>query len=140
MTGRAEDVGFTGVIEVLTAARSLVVPTIRTVAADLAARADFDLDSIDDLRVAVDDACAMLVRIAAPNARLRCEFSVRSDLMRITAEVDAAVDALPTGSFGWQVLTCLADEVTAVGLPAAAGQYGRVCISLTKKAGTSPDL
>ena len=139
MTGRAEDVGFTGVIEVLTAASSLVIPTIRTVAADLAARADFDLDSIDDLRMAVDDACAMLVRIAAPNARLRCEFSVRSDRVQITTEVDAAVDSLPTGSFGWWVLTCLVDEVTAVGLPMAAGQYGRVCISLTKNSGTSPE-
>jgi len=139
MTGRAGGVGFTGVIEVLTAASSLVIPTIRTVAADLAARADFDLDSIDDLRMAVDDACAMLVRIAAPNARLRCQFRVRSDLMRITTEVDAAVDPLPTGSFGWRVLTCLADEVTAVGLPTAAGQHGRVCISLTKNSGTSPE-
>jgi serine/threonine-protein kinase RsbW len=140
MTGRAGGVGFTGVIEVLTAASSLVIPTIRTVAADLAARADFDLDSIDDLRMAVDDACAMLVRIAAPNARLRCEFSVRSDRVQITTEVDAAVDSLPTGSFGWWVLTCLVDEVTAVGLPTAPGQYGRVCISLTKNSGTSPDL
>ena len=139
MTGRAEDVSFTAVIEVLTAASSLVIPTIRTVAADLAARADFDLDSIDDLRMAVDDACAMLVRIAAPNARLRCTFSVRSDRVQITTEVDAAVDSLPTGSFGWWVLTCLADEVTAVGLPMAAGQYGRVCISLIKNAETSPE-
>ncbi|HKS51872.1 MAG TPA: hypothetical protein VJS67_08375 [Pseudonocardiaceae bacterium] len=88
--------------------------------------------------MAVDDACAMLVRIAAPNARLRCEFSVRSDLMQITTEVDAALDPLPTRSFGWLVLTCLADEVTAVGLPTAAGQHGRVCISLTKNAETSP--
>jgi serine/threonine-protein kinase RsbW len=133
------DVGFTGVIELLTAARSLMIPRSRTVAADLAARADFDLDSIDDLRMAVDDACAMLVRIAAPNARLRCEFSVRSDQVKVTTEVDAAVDSLPTGSFGWRVLTCLADEVTAVALPAAPGQHGRVCISLTKNAETSQE-
>lgn len=123
-------------IELHTAATPVVIPTIRTVAADLAARADFDLDSIDDLRMAVDDVCAMLVRIAALNARLSCTFTVRAERIELAAEVDAndSADPLPTRSFGWRVLESLTDEVSVQFLPGVQGQRGRVCITLAKGA------
>jgi hypothetical protein len=57
-------------IKLQTPARAVVIPMIRTVAADLAVRANFEVNSIDDLRMAVDDACAMLVRIALGVRRL----------------------------------------------------------------------
>ena len=41
-------------VEVRTTASAALIPTIRAVASDLAARADFDLDAISDLRMAVD--------------------------------------------------------------------------------------
>jgi serine/threonine-protein kinase RsbW len=127
-------------LELRTAASTITIPTIRTVAADLAARADFDLDSIDDLRMAVDDLCAMLVRIAAVNATLSCRFTVLPERIEVAAEVDVdgAANSLPTGSFGWRVLECLADEVNAVSLPAESGQRGRVCITLAKVVETVP--
>ena len=127
-------------VELRTPASTAVIPTIRMVAADLAARADFDLDSIDDLRMAVDDACAMLVRIAAHSAALSCRFTVRSERIEVTAQVDVddATDALPTGSFSWRVLDCLADEVSAISLPPAGpGQRGRVCVTLVKDGATA---
>lgn len=46
-------------IELHTAASPVVIPMIRAVAADLAARASFEVDSSDDRRMAVDDACAV---------------------------------------------------------------------------------
>jgi serine/threonine-protein kinase RsbW len=121
--------------ELHTAAATIAIPTIRTVAADLAARADFDLDSIDDLRMAVDDACAMLVRVAAHDATLSCRFVVRPDRIEVVAgvEVDDVVE-LPTGSFSWRVLECLADEVSAVPQAPEPDHRGRVCISLAKHA------
>ncbi len=132
-------------LELHTAASPLVIPTIRTVAADLAARVDFDLDSIDDLRMAVDDACAMLVRMAAANATLTCTFTVWAEWIELAAEVDAddSADPLPTGSFGWRVLESLADEVSGLFLPSAPSpsapsQGGRVRITLTKGALTVP--
>jgi serine/threonine-protein kinase RsbW len=97
-------------IELHTTASTVVIPVIRTIAADLAARAGFELDSIDDLRTAVDDACAMLVRITAQGA---------------------------IGSFGWRVLECLAEEVKACAVPAQPGQRGRVRITLGKQAVTA---
>jgi len=51
-------------VEVRTSASAALIPTIRAVASDLAARADFDLDAISDLRMAVDEACATLVDVA----------------------------------------------------------------------------
>jgi serine/threonine-protein kinase RsbW len=127
-------------VELRTAARTVAIPTIRTVAADLAARADFDLDSIDDLRMAVDDVCAMLVRVAASDAQLSCTLTVRPERIEVAAEVDVSdvADPLPIGSFSWRVLQCLANEVNAVSLPAEAGrQRGRMCITLAKNAVTA---
>ena len=106
-------------IELHTMADAIAIPTIRTVAADLAARADFDLDSIDDLRMAVDDVCAMLVQAAAEGGALVCRFTVLTDRIEVVAEVDAdhLVDPLPTGSFDRRVLESLVDEVSGLFLP-----------------------
>jgi serine/threonine-protein kinase RsbW len=135
MAGAAGSVGPTGVTEIHTAARAIAIPTIRAVAVDLAARADFDLDSIDDLRMAVDGACARLVRLAASHATLSCAFTVR--LQRIEVDVEDMVDPLPLRSFGWWVLKRLADDVNALVLPGEAGQGGRVCLMLIKQAMTA---
>ena len=47
-------------------ASALDLPPLRVVAADLAARAEFDLDTVADLRLAVDEAASELVTVAAP--------------------------------------------------------------------------
>jgi serine/threonine-protein kinase RsbW len=122
-----------------TASTTVAIPTIRVVAADLAGRADFDLDSIADLRMAIDDACAVLVRLAAPGATLRCRLTVWPERIEMAAEVevDQVADPLPTGSFGWRLLECLADAVSAASLPAEPGQRGKRCITLAKNAATA---
>lgn len=123
-------------VELRTAASTVVIPTVRTVAADLAARADFDLDAIDDLRMAVDDLCAALVRVAVDDAMLECRFAVCAERIEVFAEIDVddRVDPLPTGSFGWRVLKCLVDEVSVVSLPAEPGRGARLCVMLAKDA------
>lgn len=129
-------------LELNTTASTVVIPTIRTVAADLAARADFDLDSIDDLRMAVDDLCAMLVRIACGDATLRCRFTARPERIEVTAEVEVEDGTEPptTRSFNWRVLECLADDVSTMSLPRELGRRGRVCIIVAKNAATAPPL
>lgn len=123
-------------LELHTMAGTAVIATIRTVAADLAARADFDLDSIDDLRMAVDDLCAMLVRLAPKDATLRCRFTAWPERIEVAADVDVedGTDPPPTRSFSWRVLECLADDVSAVALPKELGQRGRICITVAKNA------
>jgi serine/threonine-protein kinase RsbW len=126
-------------LELRTAASTVVIATIRTIAADLAARADFDLDSIDDLRMAVDDLCAMLVRIAPQDATLRCRFTARPERIEVAADVDVedGTEPPPTRSFSWRVLECLADDVSAVSLPRELDQRARVCITVAKNAVTA---
>jgi serine/threonine-protein kinase RsbW len=128
-------------LELRTAANTAVIATIRTIAADLAARADFDLDSIDDLRMAVDDLCAMLVRIASQDATLRCIFTARPERIEVAAdvEVDDGTEPPPTRSFNWRVLECLADDVTALALPRELNQRSRICITVAKNAATAQE-
>lgn len=101
------------VVEVRTSASAALIPTIRAVASDLAARADFDLDAISDLRMAVDEACATLVDIASPDSALHCAFRVQGGVIEVEAQVDTVrPDAgVSTDTFGWRVLQTLADEV-----------------------------
>ena len=47
-------------------ADSAYLSVLRTATAGLAARLDFTLDEIEDLRIAVDEACAMLLPRPAP--------------------------------------------------------------------------
>ena len=53
-------------------ASSAYLAVLRTATAGLAARLDFTIDEIEDLRIAVDEACAMLLPQAVPGAEIRC--------------------------------------------------------------------
>jgi serine/threonine-protein kinase RsbW len=85
---------------------------LRSVTAGLAARVHFTLDEIEDLRIAVDEACALLLPSAAEGTDLACEFGVSSDQLRISVAVTTTDGELPArDSFAWTVLTALAGEV-----------------------------
>jgi serine/threonine-protein kinase RsbW len=132
----AEPADGTSTVEVRTAASAALIPTIRAVASDLAARADFDLDAISDLRMAVDEACATLVDLAAPSSTLTCTFRVQAERIEVKAQVEAAQDGISvsTDTFGWRVLQTLADHVEA---QRSQGNGGApvVGIRLDKRAG-----
>ncbi len=99
-------------VEVRVPATPRAVVTLRTVAADLAARAEFTLDAVADLRMAVDEACSSLVSLARPDTKLTCTFILHEEHITVTASVSTyGPERLPTDSFGWRVLTTLADDV-----------------------------
>lgn len=100
------------------AAEATELPPLRLVVADLAARADFDLDTVEDLRLAVDEAAAELVAVAAADAVLTCTLWLDDRQMEVTASVPAKPGArVRQDSFGWRVLTTLVDEVRVSGEP-----------------------
>jgi len=102
-------------IELRIPASVVHIPTVRTVAADLAGRQDFDLDGIQDFRMAVDEACAQLVALASAGAPLRCVFIVSQDRIEVTARVSVLTPVkVQTNTFGWQVLTTLTDQVEPI--------------------------
>ncbi|MBV9314675.1 MAG: ATP-binding protein [Pseudonocardia sp.] len=103
------------IVEVRVSARPTLIPTIRAVAGDLAGRADFDLDTIADLRMAVDEACATLVGLDT-GGWLSARFVVQDDRIEVTVSAAStpAGAAVNTSSFGWRVLQTLADQVSTV--------------------------
>jgi len=104
---------------------------LRTATASLASRLQFTLDEIEDLRIAVDEACAILLALASLDGVLSCRFTVTSDALTVDASVpvdNPSSVRLPSGeSFAWQVLSALADDV------AAKIENGLVSITLTKR-------
>ena len=87
---------------------------LRTATAGLAARLDFTLDEIEDMRIAVDEACAMLLSQAIPGSDLECAFSLGQDEMTVSVSVSCLAPRVPSGdTFAWTVLSALAGSVNA---------------------------
>jgi serine/threonine-protein kinase RsbW len=87
---------------------------LRTATAGLAARLDFTLDEIEDMRIAVDEACAMLLSQAIPGSDLDCGFMLSQDAMTIRVSVRCVAPQVPADdTFAWTVLTALAGSVDA---------------------------
>jgi serine/threonine-protein kinase RsbW len=102
---------------------------LRTATAGLAARLDFTLDDIEDLRIAVDEACAMLLGQAIPGSSLDCTFSLSPDMLTISVSVPCLSPRPPTGdTFAWTVLTALAGSVEA-----QVGPEDRLAIVMRKR-------
>jgi serine/threonine-protein kinase RsbW len=127
------DVVVRDIVEVRLPASSSYLSVLRTATAGLAARLDFTLDEIEDLRIAVDEACATLLSQARPEPGLTCLFTVEGDALSVRVSVESDHPKLPQrDTFGWTVLSALAGEVDAV----AEGEHG-VSIILVKRRGES---
>jgi serine/threonine-protein kinase RsbW len=101
-------------VELRIPADSAFLAVLRTATAGLAARLDFTLDDIEDLRIAVDEACAMVLPQARVDSDLTCAFDLEPT--RLTVAVTAECDtpqAPDRDSFAWTVLSALTSEVRA---------------------------
>jgi len=108
---------------------------LRTATASLASRLDFTIDDIEDLRIAVDEACAMLLTKAVPGADLECSFELTGDTIAVAVTVMTLDGQEPSrDTFAWTVLTALAGEVDS-----AVDAENRVTLSLRKRRGEFPD-
>lgn len=88
------------------------LPAVRAMAGDLAIRMDYDLDSVEDLRLAVDEACATLASIVLGDAPLTVVFETTRAGLHIEAWVPTAAGTqVPRDGFGWTVLATLVDAV-----------------------------
>ena len=119
-------------VELTVPAASAYVSVLRTVTASLSARLDFTLEEIDDLRIAVDEASALLLPRAVEGSTLAASFAGDQDTLSVTvtlspsAEGEADIDQT---SFAWMVLAALADEVSAT--PSVGG----IAVTLSKTRG-----
>ncbi|MCU1594078.1 MAG: putative anti-sigma regulatory factor, serine/threonine protein kinase [Frankiales bacterium] len=95
-------------------AQSAYLSVLRTATASLASRLSFTLDDIEDLRIAVDEACAMLLSQAIAGADLECAFELLPDAIGVSVTVPTVDGEVPSrDTFAWTVLTALAGDVDA---------------------------
>jgi serine/threonine-protein kinase RsbW len=114
-------------VEVRIPADVVYVSTLRLTAASLAARCDLTIDDIEDLRLAVDEACALLLPHAATRSTLDARFELRSGQLSVDTSVATDDAAEPDRSgFAWTVLGALATSVDV------RQEGGRLTIAVTK--------
>jgi len=99
-------------VELVVPADPAYLAVLRTASAGMAARLDLELDEIEDLRIAVDEACTLLLHHAGPADRLRSVFVLGEDWLQV--EVSGPSPSLPPAeSIAWVVLEALVGEVHA---------------------------
>jgi serine/threonine-protein kinase RsbW len=112
-------------------ADSAYIAVLRTTTAGLATRLDLTLDAIEDLRIAVNEACALLLRQADSGAALDCVYELRPHEMTVTVSAPTRGSELPsTDGLAWAVLNALAGSVDA-----QLGPNGTVSISVSRRGG-----
>ena len=95
-------------------ADSAYVSVLRTMTAGLAARLDFTVDDIEDLRIAVGEACALVLPEAVAGGDLEAEFRQTPGTLTISVRVETSGRAEPDyESFAWQVLSTLTAQAAA---------------------------
>jgi serine/threonine-protein kinase RsbW len=110
------------------------LPAVRAMAGDLAMRMDYDLDAVEDLRLAVDEACAILAAVGQGDEPLTVVFETTRAGLHIAAWVPTREGtAVPQDGFGWAVLQTLVDAVdagaaTQATVPAGNGSASPVAV------------
>ncbi|SDD08318.1 hypothetical protein [Actinokineospora iranica] len=88
------------------------LPLARAVAANIAMRRDYDVDSIADLQLVVDETCTMLISRALPFSELVLRFRTTPHGIDIHCTVPVLDDTpLDKGSLGWSLLTALVESM-----------------------------
>jgi serine/threonine-protein kinase RsbW len=109
------------------------VSTLRLTTASLAARCGLTVDDIEDLRLAVDEACALLLPHAIPGTTLDTRFRLSAGELAVDATVVSVDGADPDRSgFAWTVLGALASDVDVL------GDGDRLTIVVTKRSEAPP--
>ena len=92
------------------------VHVLRAVTASVAARMNMPFDGIEDLRLAVDEACAWLLGLAGGATSMTLRLRPMDDRLEAVVSIDAAGRAWPPPdleqSLSWMVLSALVDTVS----------------------------
>lgn len=87
---------------------------LRALAETVALIADFALDEVTDIRVALDEVSTALIAAAVPESVLDCEFGIDGDRMTVRVNVLAEIDdPLDENGFGWHVVRTITDGISS---------------------------
>lgn len=108
---------------------------LRTTTAGLAARLDFTIEDIEDARIAVAEATAMLLEVADEGADLVARFRLAPGELAIAVGVAAQDPGEPDyDSFAWQVLDTLSSGAS---VEVGDGSY-TIGMTMTSSAPAAP--
>lgn len=128
------EAGTGDVVEIRLPANSAYLSVLRTATAGLAARLDFTLDEIDDLRIAVDEACALILPDTVPGSELSCRYTLNGATLHVAVSATTRSGQTPgRSSFAWTVLSALGGDVEV-----NTDQDDRVTIALRKHRSARP--
>ena len=120
-------------VELRLPADSAYASVLRTTTAGLAARLDFTIDDIEDLRIAVGEANALVLENADEDSDLVCNFHLAPGRLVVAVTVSAAQEPeLDLDSFAWQVLSTLATSAET------SSQDGLFTVSMTMTSSAHP--
>lgn len=99
-------------VELTVPARTSYVTLIRSATSAICAQADFTVDALDDLRLAVDEAAALLIARAVEDSDIITQWQVSGPAVLIDMSCPTSSDApVATNTFAWTVLTALVEQV-----------------------------
>lgn len=108
------------------------VVLVRSAAGHLGARAGFSMAEMQDWRLAVDEACGLLLlpdEVDATGEELECVFRLEAAGVGVTVSAEARPGSKPqVGGFGWSLLAALVDGLNW------AEEDGRVRVDIVKRA------
>jgi serine/threonine-protein kinase RsbW len=104
---------------------------VRAAATGLAAQLQFTYEEIDDLRIAVDEACTQLLARRGSATTLNVAYHLADAELRVDVSIEAADrgDPLARETFAWQILSAITDEVRE------QSEAGRLWLSFRKAGG-----
>jgi anti-sigma regulatory factor (Ser/Thr protein kinase) len=112
---------------------------VRSASAQVATKFGGTLAEVADLRLAVDEACGLLLRHAVPDQRgagdgdLECRFVLDGPELRVTLGMRARDVARPDeDEFGWTILSALVDDIVW------RVQGPTVCVDIVKRRPAAP--
>jgi serine/threonine-protein kinase RsbW len=125
-TSHSDDAGTRAAVEIRLPAEGVFASVLRTTATSLAARLDFTMEAIEDLRISIGEATALVLPEADPETDLVCAFYLSPGQIRVQLSASAVDEpTVDTDSFAWQVLTTMAAQVTA------GAEQGRFSVGFT---------
>ena len=102
------------VVEIQVPALSAYVPTVRLTAASLGAMCELSVDDLDDLRLLVDEACSLVLPLAAAGSSLSIRFELTHWCLAVETKVAAGDTAvIDRSGYTWTVLQALASSIQA---------------------------
>lgn len=84
---------------------------LRTVAASITSRLDYTFEEIEDAKLVTEEAAALLVNAAKPDALLSVTFSSAQGVFSATLSIESDQD-VDRDSYAWVLLEALTDELS----------------------------